>query len=347
MAGPSNLGTLLIQRLDALLGHPLSLRGEVAQRSGHRTVTAANQSLHLGGLATSTEHLPEESAEDVRTTQQHQARLQRTAGARVAQAAHSPASNAPRHTTGFSGDATAQFSPAARLILALLEKYPESPALLRPALLTQAGQGMPPASQGALAALFAHALQETIHNSGLFYEAHLARWFLQPGRQPPPDAEPQAQWASARASPEHPPNASTAASQTASLHHPQADTLVRQQLDILAHQSLVWQGQAWPQAPMRWQIQKHDADPQAPEAEPAWTTTLDLELPQLGPVHAHIRLHRKKLHVQLRAPDSADLLQTHAARLHGALTELGLAVEPFDIHAQGDPHAPEGTGDPT
>ncbi|MFA5664740.1 MAG: flagellar hook-length control protein FliK [Burkholderiaceae bacterium] len=358
MAGPSNLGTLLIQRLDALLGHPLSQRGEVARRMEPRVVTAANQSLHLGALATPTEHLPEESAEDARVAQQNQARLQRPASSGRAQDVGTPA----QARAGFdskSPSGGAQFSATARLILTLLEKYPDSPALQRATLLNLPGndaqplpQGAPvpgtPAFQGFLAGLFTGVLQQAIRDSGLFYEAHLARWLNQPGQAQPPDTEPQARWSGAGDAQEGAAHARTPPSGPATwLVHPETEVLVRQQLDVLATQTLIWQGEAWPQAPLRWLIQQQAAGAQASDPQGAWATTLDIELPSLGAIHVRLQLQQKKIQMQLQAADSAEHLRTHAHRLHDALSGIGLEVRQLDIHAQAEETGPPGAPVPS
>lgn len=69
--------------------------------------------------------------------------------------------------------------------------------------------------------------------------------------------------------------------------------IVQQQLDGLATQNFVWQGQAWPGQTMQWEI---NADPDGRSlnrdetTERFWQTRLKLSLPHLGGIDAVIRL---------------------------------------------------------
>jgi len=68
--------------------------------------------------------------------------------------------------------------------------------------------------------------------------------------------------------------------------------IVQQQLDGLATQNFVWQGQAWPGQAMRWEIGPDpDGDHRATGEEGIqWQTRLKLALPMLGGIDAVIRL---------------------------------------------------------
>ncbi|WNL42181.1 flagellar hook-length control protein FliK [Halomonas sp. PAMB 3264] len=69
------------------------------------------------------------------------------------------------------GSTQTHFSPAARSIADVLLRFPASPAALRPAApLMQPGE---PVSADTLS----NRLSASIRDSGLFYEAHLKRWF--------------------------------------------------------------------------------------------------------------------------------------------------------------------------
>jgi hypothetical protein len=79
--------------------------------------------------------------------------------------------------------------------------------------------------------------------------------------------------------------------------------LVSHQLDALATQQFVWQGQVWPGQAMEWRIE----DPSGGHGEGAegqeWRTTLRLTLPRLGPVEARLHLSGGGVRVQLQAPE--------------------------------------------
>jgi hypothetical protein len=68
--------------------------------------------------------------------------------------------------------------------------------------------------------------------------------------------------------------------------------IVQQQLDGLATQNFVWQGQAWPGQPMHWEIAPdQDSQRNALNDEATqWQTRLKLALPMLGGIDAVIRL---------------------------------------------------------
>jgi hypothetical protein len=93
------------------------------------------------------------------------------------QAAHGPAGQAPSagQASSFAQpqpSTTTSFSSAARLIGDLLQRFPAPPAAITPTspLLTEAPAGPQAAIQ------ISGQLQQSIQSSGLFYEAHVARW---------------------------------------------------------------------------------------------------------------------------------------------------------------------------
>ena len=113
--------------------------------------------------------------------------------------------------------------------------------------------------------------------------------------------------------------------------------VVHQQLDALATQQYVWQGQAWPGQRFEWWIE----DPQragehaGDEPENAWNTTLRLTLPRLGGVEARLHLTPAGVALRLVADDTATLqtLDGGAAALASALEAAnlkltGLVIEP-------------------
>jgi len=68
--------------------------------------------------------------------------------------------------------------------------------------------------------------------------------------------------------------------------------LVQQQLNGLATQNFVWQGQVWPGQPMWWEISGDPESQPSPDSEPAsqWQTRLKLDLPALGGIDVTLRL---------------------------------------------------------
>ncbi|MDX9884882.1 flagellar hook-length control protein FliK [Thauera sp.] len=113
--------------------------------------------------------------------------------------------------------------------------------------------------------------------------------------------------------------------------------VVHQQLDALATQQYVWQGQAWPGQPIEWLIEDPQGEDGAEgdETEPTWNTTLRLTMPRLGGVEAQLHLTPAGVALRLRADDPATIraLDAGGAALASALEAAnlkltGLVVEP-------------------
>lgn len=146
-------------------------------------------------------------------------------------------------------------------------------------------------------------LKDALSKSGVFYEAHQARWVA---GELPTEAlrqEPQGKLSSA------PPtaaidskNADSAPSSVAARAEspPQAGTaiprdltpIVQQQLDALATQNYAWQGQIWPGQQMQWEITENPDNARSTDNEAAgrWQTRLKLTLPTLGGIDTVLRL---------------------------------------------------------
>ena len=130
--------------------------------------------------------------------------------------------------------------------------------------------------------------------------------------------------------------------------------VVHQQLDALATQQYVWQGQAWPGQPIEWVIEdpQGEAGTEGDEAEPTWNTTLRLTMPRLGGVEAQLHLTPAGVALRLRAEDPATIraLDAGGAALASALEAAnlkltGLVVEPRAANpAAPSPAAPQTPG---
>ena len=113
--------------------------------------------------------------------------------------------------------------------------------------------------------------------------------------------------------------------------------VVHQQLDALATQQYVWQGQAWPGQPIEWVIEdpQGEGSAEGEDTEPTWNTTLRLTMPRLGGVEAQLHLTPAGVALRLRADDPATIraLDAGGAALASALEAAnlkltGLVVEP-------------------
>jgi hypothetical protein len=209
-------------------------------------------------------------------------------------------------------------------------------------------------------------LERAVQRSGLFYEAHQARWIrgdypLERLRQEPQNAlfkdHPAAETAHAPDKAQVPahtpvrtsgPAPTDESSEQQSLNRPglvaaerpegedrnttlvarEALPIVRQQLDTLETRHFGWQGEIWPGQLMHWQIAAQERDAEHPESERDWLTQLSLSLPALGEIGAELGLSAQGVRVSLTAKDS-----TVAAAMHAAAPELAHALEAAGLGA--------------
>lgn len=291
------------------------------------------------------------------------------------------------------GSAATSLSRAGQLIATLLTAAPTSPKeRATPLNGNQPLLTNPRITPEEMAPL----LKQAVSSSGLFYEAHQARWTMgqfnlgellkepqaqaspalpmpspPPGQRPeaasrtapsppqPAPPQPQAPGAGAlpTANPALPPTGTTAsaAAQAPPLAAAGPDNipatpaplaadlapLVRQQLESMASNTYIWQGQIWPGQEMRWELVEEDGhnDAQADDGEPAstWKTRLHLELPKLGIVDARIGLQGDQLNLHLLAatPDTREQLRNHGAQLAGQMEAAGLKLGGFMVDRNG------------
>lgn len=112
--------------------------------------------------------------------------------------------------------------------------------------------------------------------------------------------------------------------------------LVQQQLNGLATQNFVWQGQVWPGQPMWWEISGDQESTPAQDNEPAnqWQTRLKLDLPTLGGIDVKLRLgdggtlaisvSTEKSASEMKLRDSAQALREQLAAAGLTLTQLNV-----------------------
>jgi hypothetical protein len=249
----------------------------------------------------------------------------------------------------------ATLSPAAQLIARLLPAQGEQ---ARPIVLNQ-GEPLlatPPNAEGVTTSQLAQQLEKAIGQSGMFYEAHQAKWVA--GQIPTSEllAEPQNQAAhtphSAEASAqgsrqqtllgwlggEKAPIAENPTTNTPNTPatHPSAQhtlpeelrNIVQQQLDAAATQRMIWHGEVWPNQPMDWEIQRDEPERQAAgeDLKDNWTTRLALTTPRLGRVEATLELRRTGVHISILAPadTSVEELRQSLPQLGNSLTAAGV-----------------------
>lgn len=267
--------------------------------------------------------------------------------------------------TAANANASAQpaLSQAGRLISFLLTGQPTpQPASLAA---NQPLLASPPTSGAQLAPL----LRQALGQSGMFYESHQAQWVMGARDTASLMREPQAQAATAQTATGRPAGTPAPATSTPQTAAPNAQAaaaeggehagaaaraatdeaapvranpiperllpLVHQQLDALATNQYVWQGQAWPGQQMEWVIEDPERDGREGEAsDPGWNTTLRLTLPRLGNIEAQMHLTAAGVALRLRTDDETTIaaLDANAAALASALEAAnvkltGLVVE--------------------
>ncbi len=162
-------------------------------------------------------------------------------------------------------------------------------------------------------ATLAPILKQALTQSGMFYEAHQARWVAgelptEALKQEPQGKFPLAQTIAAVNEQNVPksnalPSAeqSNNASQTLASRLDASGTspvprelvpMVQQQLDGLANQNFAWQGQVWPGQQMRWEIgeDRDSSRSQGDDDTQRWQTRLKLSLPVLGDIDIALSL---------------------------------------------------------
>lgn len=223
-------------------------------------------------------------------------------------------------------------------------------------LLGSSSSAAPPAK------ILAQALRQALQTSGLFYESHLGdlvtgKATVAQLRNEPQAALNQNQAPNTPASTPSPSpgNASSAARSANGMpsgletaptgsttvntvpapplvNIPQdAALLVRQQLDVLANQMLVWQGEAWPGTPLEWEVRREQNGKENAEATSTWATRLKLELPRLGLIEARINLAGNQIVLQMAAPRSATEIKASSEQLRERLSAAGLTLSNINV----------------
>jgi hypothetical protein len=216
----------------------------------------------------------------------------------------------------------------------------------------------------------APVLKQALTQSGMFYEAHQARWVAgeiptaalkqEPqGKLPAPQiqhappatlptpATPEAEGKTAANATTPNPATPTINSGIVSNNAPEAKpaaspmpesvaSLVRQQLDGLATNNFSWQGQIWPGQQMQWEIADNLERQASGEiaAEREWQSRLKLSLPSLGALDVTLRLQpggKIALAVNADSDGSEVRLRANIERLQKQLSSSGLELVQINI----------------
>lgn len=231
--------------------------------------------------------------------------------------------------------AVAELSGAARLIADLLAapspggKPPAVEGTL-PLIRPEAGRPVDSAPSVVDTAQLATALRQALSASGAFYESHLRRWADDDFALPDLLREPQSRIG-------HFLQPDPAADAPRVPEQAQMARLFAVQLDVHEHARIAWEGDAWPGQPMRWTVERRDAETGSAadlRADAAsWQSDLRVTLPSLGTVSATLRLQAGGLTMRVAADSdgSAATLRGAAAGLADAVAASGLALAGLSI----------------
>lgn len=161
-------------------------------------------------------------------------------------------------------------------------------------------------------------LHQTLSESGLFYESHLARWVKGEISFESILREPQARIGREALANALVPELGGMPDEVAKL--------AGKQLHLLEGAPFVWQGMAWPGQWMEWLVEeRHEGNGEgegADESVVRWVTEIRLDLPRMGAVHAHVGLSGDRVGLRLIARDEAV-----RSAMQAALPELAIGLE--------------------
>lgn len=196
----------------------------------------------------------------------------------------------------------------------------------------------------------AQRLNTSLEQSGLFYESHLQQWASGARSLSSLHAEPHNRLSNpgentfvrvASAGSESTAGSTRTTMDTATPSAPSALALpemlqpvVREQLDALDLQRIVWQGEVWPQQKAQLEIrpEQQRQDTQQEETDVRWQSTLHIDLPGLGRIMAHILLAEDGAQVTMRAtPEAINVLKQGSDEFRQAMDAAGIALRRLDL----------------
>lgn len=225
---------------------------------------------------------------------------------------------------GVAGESPeAELSPTGRLLSALLASTGQASESARAsAEATPVALNASPLDTAQLA----ERIEQSLRQSGMFYESHLAAWVQ--GRTALADLrrEPQGRQPPAQAKAEGGDGIPAPLS-----------GLVSRQLDTLEHGAVRWTGQPWPGQLAELVIEDADHASDAGQGQAGsagqdrphtWRVKLKLTMPSLGEVEAQVALSGSQVTVALSAPErAAGALEAAGSELSSALAARGLSAQ--------------------
>jgi len=172
-------------------------------------------------------------------------------------------------------------------------------------------------------------LSQTLSESGMFYESHLAKWsngslsletiLREPQARLGQESHVTARLAELGGMPE------------------EAARLAGRQLQMLEGGPFLWQGLAWQGQAMEWEVREEsggDAGGETGEAASEWVTELKLTLPRMGSVHAQLGLSGERLRLRLLAAEPATCAALNAALPLLAKGFEASGLQPIDMQVE-------------
>lgn len=176
------------------------------------------------------------------------------------------------------------------------------------------------AQQASVAYVLPMRLQQTLKESGMFYESHLGKWVRGEVSLDNILREPQAALAK---SPGHLLDLPDLAGMPE-----KAANMASRQLGMLESGTFIWQGQPWPGQNMEWQVTERDGGGNAGEEEmQKWHSQLNMTLPRLGGVSAALDVGALGLRIRLTAETPETL-----AEMKAALPELAQRMRTAELN---------------
>jgi len=226
------------------------------------------------------------------------------------------------------GTSQPELSNAARILGSVLSQPAAASALPLLGKTALFSQGAPEPAQ------LARTLQNTVEDSGLFYESHVAAWSRGERTLEQLQREPQMQAAR---------TPSDARAETAVLPDRSAAQQINQQLLTHEQGRIQWQGEAWPGQPMQWEIQRQSERQSGGQSNagqdptPVWRSSLKLRFAALGELAATITMVGQQVHLQLQTSDAASgaTLRAQAELLQQSLAAAGIPLS--SCHIQDGP----------
>jgi|GEM_PF-3110342 len=199
-------------------------------------------------------------------------------------------------------------------------------------------------ASSALSTALMQVLQSAITQSGLFYEAQVARALLGNRIEDLDLLREQPQSVANRPEPEEETSWWQALKGKEESEKPEErfHATVRRQIEVLNSHTIQWQGQPWPQSNMNWVIhpawvqsdnpwsddhgqpERESSENKSEQALRPWCSTLSLQLPTLGTVKVHLWILGQQAKIQIETQSHRETLDAHLGVLNERLGQAGI-----------------------